>query len=141
MGKNTSQRVRIIFKLFNFQMNGTENNYEWRGRMTAMNLSSKESFYGGHLCSGHHHKEQTGAGGFNNREVSLIVPEAGTPRSRGPQVWFLLSPVSLVHTRLQSHRVLIWLFLCVLPSLMSLYLFKFPLLTRSPVRLVWGPPQ
>ena len=98
MGKNTSQRVRIIFKLFNFQMNGTENNYEWRGRMTAMNLSSKESFYGGHLCSGHHHKEQTGAGGFNNREVSLIVPEAGTPRSRGPQVWFLLSPVSLVHT-------------------------------------------
>lgn len=44
-----SQIKQFLNFKFNFQMNGTENNYGWRGRMTAMNLSSKESFYGGRL--------------------------------------------------------------------------------------------
>lgn len=124
-------------------MNDTEKNrYGLRAKTIAMNLSSKDSLYRGHLHQcvqatiTKHHR----LGRFSKRSLFLTVPEAGNPRSRCLQVWFLLWPLSLACTWLQSRCVLVWPFLCVLPARVSLYLFKFPLPIRTPVRLDWGPP-
>ena len=72
---------------------------------------------------------QTGCG-LSSRNFFLTVVEAGSPRSRGLQVWFLLRPLSLAYRRPPSCCVLTWPFLCGCTSVVSL-----PLPIRTPVLL------
>ena len=58
----------------------------------------------------------------------LIVLEAGSPRSKGQQVWFLLMSLSLVCRWPPSGRVLTWSFLGAHVPLASLCVLKMSLL-------------
>ena len=73
-------------------------------------------------------------GAYTTEIYFLIVLEAGSPRSRCQQVWFLWRPLSWP----PSHRILTWSSLCTHTSHCA---FKFSLLRRTPVRLAYGPPQ
>ena len=66
-----------------------------------------------------------------NRDLFLIVLEAGSPRSRCQQGWFLLRPLSLACRWLPSSCNPTCSFLCVFMPLLFLCASKFLLIKRT----------